>query len=695
MPLSYLDDAGYSAGMNRDTSSWLLPSGSTYDQLNVINDIPGVARQRGGTTALGSTANAFVTSIGWAYSDDATPIEELYGANGKTGAVFSINKSTGAGTSLGTPFTANSTIGRPAHHFGFCVFPGGPSVLAITCGQTTSTTFTSSGTTTITAANPQITLGGADTTTNIKVGAYVTGITAGTVYAGRVVSVDTSTKFSVWPVPTISLAPTAGSFTALPVAGGAANTNGGTCTTSFQNRLLLGNTFDMAANKSTSAVSKADRRVNYGVLPTETGINVTQVYSGAAGMLFAPGWPTLNYIEVPGSQPFVAMEPISDGELLILSRTEVIIFQGNLITELSTTSQSTTFDLFPLGVTEGCLSDLSVQRTPVGIMWAGSEGVYAYWPPLRKSPAKTGIRNLCEGKILKYWMSLVGYSDFTIHGAAYARDHYFISGLANGATWALACNLNGNQWTRLSGAGTDIFNGVRRPSTPGQTYAARFWTQSGTAPSMTNGQIVRVETMLDQYAAGTTKTDSDGSAVALSLSTRTITGDAETQKLFQRGTVRHAQASTTAAVTVTAQSTIDAADIDASRTVALGSLSNTSTLTVTGATNAQPIVITTSAAHGLQDSDFVDINGVLGNVNANGRNRIIVASPTTFSLIGIPGSGAYTSGGKVKKMTETDYAMSNLNSGPGVSFTFAGSPNNWELHGVRAAVLERVPVLSS
>jgi hypothetical protein len=121
-------------------------------------------------------------------------------------------------------------------------------------------------------------------------------------------------------------------------------------------------------------------------------------------------------------------------------------------------------------------------------------------------------------------------------------------------------------------------------------FAARWWDTSGGGPSMTNGQVVRVETMFDQYTAGATKTDADGTAVPISLTTRTITGDPEAQKLFQRATVRHQQSSTTAAVTVTAQSKLDAADISAASVRALGSLSNTNVLTVTNATNANPIV---------------------------------------------------------------------------------------------------------
>ena len=65
---------------------------------------------------------------------------------------------------------------------------------------------------------------------------------------------------------------------------------------------------------------------------------------------------------------------------------------------------------------------------------------------------------------------------------------------------------------------------------------------------------------------------------------------------------------------------------------------------VTGATNAAPIVIT-STAHGLTTGQRVTISGVLGNTAANGTFTIIRIDANTFSLNGTTGNGAYTSGG--------------------------------------------------
>lgn len=65
---------------------------------------------------------------------------------------------------------------------------------------------------------------------------------------------------------------------------------------------------------------------------------------------------------------------------------------------------------------------------------------------------------------------------------------------------------------------------------------------------------------------------------------------------------------------------------------------------VTGATNATPIVIT-SVAHGLQTGNIVTVASVGGNTAANGTFAITRLTADTFSLNGSVGNGAYTAGG--------------------------------------------------
>lgn len=75
-----------------------------------------------------------------------------------------------------------------------------------------------------------------------------------------------------------------------------------------------------------------------------------------------------------------------------------------------------------------------------------------------------------------------------------------------------------------------------------------------------------------------------------------------------------------------------------------GTLTQTQTGNVAGATNANPIVIN-SAGHGLTTGTRVTIVGVGGNTNANATTTITVVDVNNFSLDGIAGNGTYTTGG--------------------------------------------------
>ena len=66
---------------------------------------------------------------------------------------------------------------------------------------------------------------------------------------------------------------------------------------------------------------------------------------------------------------------------------------------------------------------------------------------------------------------------------------------------------------------------------------------------------------------------------------------------------------------------------------------------INGATNASPIVISTTAAHNFNTNDEVVVSAVTGNLAANGAWQIAVTDATHFQLIGSTGSGAYVSGG--------------------------------------------------
>jgi hypothetical protein len=98
-----------------------------------------------------------------------------------------------------------------------------------------------------------------------------------------------------------------------------------------------------------------------------------------------------------------------------------------------------------------------------------------------------------------------------------------------------------------------------------------------------------------------------------------------------------------------------------------GSASPAETGTITGATNASPIVVT-SAAHGLPTGAYVKVASVVGNTAANGNFFVTALSGSTFSLDGSTGNGAYTSGGTWRtlglyKLTLTGAVLAGLEAG--------------------------------
>jgi hypothetical protein len=76
----------------------------------------------------------------------------------------------------------------------------------------------------------------------------------------------------------------------------------------------------------------------------------------------------------------------------------------------------------------------------------------------------------------------------------------------------------------------------------------------------------------------------------------------------------------------------------------------TTTVQITAATNATPIVITNND-HNLQNGDLVEITGVGGNTAANGIRTVANRTTNTFELAGSVGNGAYTSGGVANKIS--------------------------------------------
>lgn len=97
-----------------------------------------------------------------------------------------------------------------------------------------------------------------------------------------------------------------------------------------------------------------------------------------------------------------------------------------------------------------------------------------------------------------------------------------------------------------------------------------------------------------------------------------------------------------------------------------------SPVTITGCTNASPIVCTTASAHGFTTGQAFCIDSVLGNLAANGCFKAGTVTSNTVQLLSRfgdnqPGSGAYTSGGRLQGLVWTTITPTQFAGRPGLA----------------------------
>lgn len=107
---------------------------------------------------------------------------------------------------------------------------------------------------------------------------------------------------------------------------------------------------------------------------------------------------------------------------------------------------------------------------------------------------------------------------------------------------------------------------------------------------------------------------------------------------------------------------------------------------VSGATNATPIVITTSTNHGYITGDSVTITGVEGNTAANGTWTITKVDDNEFSLNGSIGNGAYSA--TTGTVAQTIYLYS-FNTGAGTTGKFV---TQWQQSVTESDILSRIRI---
>ncbi len=545
----------FSAGMFRDMPGHLIPENGCYDAVDLLFDKRGLARKRGGATAVVSGAQtAYAGLIGAIPNDELANGGTLYGhatvAVGSNGFVR-INRTTGAITEV---MNGNPASGRPFNHLGFIFFPCGVRAPEIAAGATGAkspvSSFTTPASLTITAGDPTITTHASDPTSGFEVGQILIvekGSSPTYTYAGRITAITGAQTLTVWPTPEYTFTPSAAStWNALPQVTSGTREYGGYHGVSFQNRVMLFNTTLKIG--STARVNHPTRFI-WTTLPGEPpSTNTSTATDHGATWLFSNSFEPFNYADVADAEPFRGAVVVGDDQVLLFGRTKSHLLTGELITHTSLNKGSSySVDPVPKGV--GLLSARSIQRTSRGIIFASHDGVYVYDG---SEPV-----NIMEGTLASYWQSAL--PGMTVEGSAVLGGKVYMLSVGTGApesTTNFFLNLDTGAWSRSKSTSIRIFDSVPDPSDEAKVWALRWYDTGAGAPSMTNGQAVRIDTL--RAPSGSTINEADGAtAVTSELITRAYTaGEPERVK-----THRHARFAydlrTAGTVTVTEAATLD------------------------------------------------------------------------------------------------------------------------------------------
>lgn len=656
MTTEWITHLDWRGGIYPDVPGLLIPEGGIFDGVDVLLDRPGMLRKRGGTTATGTQTAALTDIItfqsGSPNVSDAVIGVHGTGASGNKPGFAIVNTSTGAMTNvtLGAPSASPSgayKLGKPFMHLGFllcaiqCVTDDNWNWLMCYGGNTATPgrsvySPTGSGGAAVVAGSNTITQSGVNFTTNADVGSLVLCQDSAALqfYLGRITAINSTTQIVVEPTPSNSFTTTTTGMVVYPsvlLPSFADVIPGGLAACSWQNRVVMG-------NLCTAAGGSTPQRIQWTTDPGDAIYDpVRNLTLDGFTAAMRDSVQVNDWAEVTGSGPIQSLRPIGIGQLAVYSANSLYRVTGELETESASTTDTATFDIFPISTNIGSISDKGCIFTPRGIIFASSIGVY-FWDGTKLAPLMQGIMGKTYRDLLR--------GGATVHGAALARNHYVLS-MITGATvpsqfpasTAIQFMLNLDDvsdpaWTRLSNV--DLFAGCQNPADSSIYYGARWWDVTTTAPSMTGGQVIRTDTIFTPTSSN--KSDADTTAVTCTIRTKAyVDGDAALLKRYTRAAYGY-RLTGPGTVTVSADANIDPSE---STYESLGTLPPNTDLTITAATNATPIVCTT-ATHSYTTGDRVVVRDGLVNTGMNGSWFITVLSGTTFSLNGSVGNGTYT-----------------------------------------------------
>lgn len=294
---------------------------------------------------------------------------------------------------------------------------------------------------------------GPPNTTNEYIGVIVSaGLNSFTVYPApsKTWSATGTAKIVIsdWSRPTGRLVESGGTFN-LPAS------------TSFgcvhQNRVVVisQTTTSTTGSVLTTPVQTQNNVISWSAITGESATAANTNADGILALLYA-GWPKSQTITLDTSS-VVGVVSLDANNLLILCADKTLLLSGTLGTIVPAGSINTSsFNIRTVSGQIGCIDAASIQRTPLGVMFAGRDGVYI--------TDGASFQNVMEGKIQAKWNVYDGTNSAPLNkvtGSALLKDTHYAVFTQKGPHFI--CDIyNDFSWTELEFENS-LFSGVSYP----------------------------------------------------------------------------------------------------------------------------------------------------------------------------------------------------------------------------------------
>jgi hypothetical protein len=274
-------------------------------------------------------------------------------------------------------------------------------------------------------------------------------------YVGIITSVVNSTTFTVYPAPSQAFSAAGGGRmlvnTYWSINGRLAESGGSTripAAATFgcvhQNRVVL-LTSSTTAFSGTLTTPTVDTQKNVISWSSISGESATAANTGADGLLalLYAGWPKSQNVVLDTSN-VVGLVSMDANNLLVLCADKTLLISGTLGTVLPAAGTNTSsFNIRTVSAEVGCVDAASIQRTPLGVMFAGRDGIYI--------TDGASFTNVTEDKIQNKWTvydQTNSYAFNRVTGSAVIRDTHYVIFSEEGPN--LICDLyNDFAWSEL------------------------------------------------------------------------------------------------------------------------------------------------------------------------------------------------------------------------------------------------------